>query len=98
MESQPELKQLYDWLVAKNQEFNDSVTERIDDTFVANIQKGFMQSIAADDGIWKAFKDQGTKLHQSILIRQNDVINQGQDKIPLLYYDQFSFKTKGCFI
>lgn len=94
MESQPELKQLYEWLVAKNQEFNDSVTERIDDTFVANIQKGFMQSVAADDGIWKAFKDQGTKLHQSILIRQNDVINQGQDKIPLLYYDQFSFKTK----
>lgn len=93
IQTQPELLKLYDWLVAKNQDFNERVSEKIDDQFIPNIQKNFVQTIAQDGNIWKAFKDQGTSLHQSIQVRANDSITGAEDnKIPLLYYDTFRFK------
>ena len=97
VQSQPELKRLYGWLVSKNREFNDTVNQKVDDTFVANIQKGFVQTISSDKNILSAFRDQGRKLHQSVMVRQNDLINQEDNKIPLLYYDNFQFKTKTGF-
>lgn len=93
IQNEPELKQVYDWLVKKNQDFNTRVSEKIDNNFVANIQKNFVQTIAHDGNIWQAFKDHGKSLHQGLQVRANDTVDGSEqgEKIPLLYYDSFRF-------
>lgn len=86
----------YEWHRKKNSEFNDMVAESIPERFVANIQKDAADVLSQDGNILGAIGTGFNSLVSGLQIRQNDVMRMDdtEKKIPLLYYDDFSYYNK----
>ena len=90
------LKEYYDFYASWNKKFNDMVGESIGYNFVANVQKDLIDSIAQGDGIFASGKNAKKDFLNGLRVRQNDSQSMDGDtsKIPLLYYDNFSYYNK----
>lgn len=93
IQAEPELLAFYNWYVESNDDFNNRVPQKIKGNFVANIQKGFMQTAALDKNVWGAFKNHLSTIKNSVMVRENDSINEESSKIPLMYHDNFSYRN-----
>lgn len=92
LQSTPVLLDFYEWYRAKNSEFNEMVTDKIPERFIANVHKDIVDTLAQDGNVFKAVSTGIKSFVNSMQIRQNDTMKIDPDsKIPLLYLDDFSY-------
>lgn len=89
------LKEYFDWYNETNKKFNRLVPERIGKSFVANIQRDVVDSIAQGNPIISSAKQGYKDVINGLRVRQNDTMSGEEgNEIPLIYYDNFMFKDK----
>lgn len=89
------LKEYFDWYTATNRKLNRLVSERIGKSFVANIQRGIIDSVAQGNPIISSVKQGYKDIINGLRVRQNDImLGEDGNHIPLLFYDNFLFKNK----